>query len=122
MNFWAENIDIFWHVARAYKRGTLSIFLGAGVSRGCGLPLWPDLVRGLHLEVSRRSYPADEGYGTFDNPEGWGGLFHAVSKDQAEALQLLPLTVQSRYCKTRLRDDYIRSLRSVLYARPYHTS
>ena len=113
---------MIWHISSAYKRGGLSLFLGAGVSRGCGLPLWPDLVRALHVETARRSFPDDGFYGTFDKPKGWGGLSLALMKLEERSLASFSLPIQSRFCKSRLGADYGQALQKALYSQPYKPS
>ena len=122
MNFWSENIDLLWHAAAAYQRGTLSVFTGAGLSCGCGLPVWPDLVRELHVEVARRQFPQHEVYGTYDAPKGWGGLAVAQTSLELDVLKGIPLPIQSRYCKERLGADYRTVLQQVLYKRNFKAS
>lgn len=122
MNFWSENIDIVWQLAEAYKSGGLTLFTGAGVSRGCGLPLWPELVRTLHTEAARRTFPKDGMYGTFDAPKGWGGLAVAHSELEYGFLEGLALPIQSRFCKSQLGEDYKSALQSALYAAKHKVS
>ncbi len=122
MNFWSDNIDALWDMAKAYKRGSLTIFIGAGISHGCGLPLWPDLVRALHIEVASNSFPANGVYGTYQNPKSWGGLIIARSSIEFNYLTKLPAPIQSRFCKNQLGSQYGTVLRKVLYDRPYQIS
>ncbi len=122
MNFWADSIDIVWHLWKAYSAGNLAIFTGAGVSHGCGLPLWPKLVASLYTESARRNFPGNGVMGTFDDPTGWGGLAVSNSKIVQDLLDSLPLTIRSRYCKRKLGEQYQSALQRVLYADPCKTT
>ena len=40
------------HLRRLNKSGKLAIFLGAGISSGCGLPTWKDLLKCLEKKIA----------------------------------------------------------------------
>jgi hypothetical protein len=120
MQFWTKNIDAVWELSNAYLNGGLTLFLGAGVSQGCGLPLWPKLVKDLHTETCRRNYNNAGGlYGTFENPKGWGGLQNARNDLEAETISKLALPIQSRFCKSKLGKEYTKVLQQTLYKDTY---
>lgn len=123
MEFWTRNIDAVWELSKAYQRGGLTLFLGAGVSRGCGLPLWPQLVDDLYTETCRYNYYSADGlYGSFDAPKGYGGLQKVRSGLVAKTLTRLPLPIQSRFCKSKLGKNYEKVLQKTLYKKQYTIS
>ena len=97
----------------AYRSGTLSLILGAGVSKGCGLPVWSELNRRL----LRRALE---------------GLYEAVGPDEAPlhardieaTLKDRVRPMMGRYIKAKLGDRYVDEVRAALYeveARPSKT-
>lgn len=123
MQFWTKNIDAVWSLSNAYRKGGLTLFLGAGVSQGCGLPMWSKLVEDLHTETCRRMFRDGNGcYGTFDHPKGWGGLQVARSGIESKTLSRFALPIQSRFCKSKLGKDYTKVLQETLYKKPYVAS
>lgn len=41
------------HLSVQLNRGTISLFLGAGISKGIGLPDWPELIESLNIEYHK---------------------------------------------------------------------
>ncbi len=114
--YWTKNIELVDEISKIYKSGGLTLVLGAGVSKGCGLPSWPELVKDLHTEVCRKNYNTADGlYGSFENPKGWGGLQTARNGLEAKTLNNLPLPIQSRFCKSKLGKNYTKTLQKTLY-------
>jgi SIR2-like domain len=117
MSFERNNTLTIAKLAKAYRAGDLCLFIGAGLSKGCGLPLWDELVAELFDETQRRNAFFNEPlYGSYDDPKGWGTLHVANAKKQKTQLATFPTTIKGRYCKTKLGDEFKVALRRVLSA------
>jgi hypothetical protein len=89
----------FARLKRLNQKDRLALFVGAGVSHGCGLPGWEALVQGLA-------------------PAAYKGGKAAVR----EALAKLNAITQGRILKTRLKAGFNKAVADVLYASPYRLS
>jgi hypothetical protein len=81
------------------QEGRIAIFIGAGISAGCGLPGWEKLVQSLAV---------------VEYKGGKAGVRGALANFSA--------ITQSRILKTRLKDDFNKAVADVLYASPYQLS
>jgi NAD-dependent SIR2 family protein deacetylase len=98
-------------LASAYRAGRLCLILGAGVSKGCGLPVWQELTR----ELLRRSLAGlYESVGPSEAPLHERDI-EAVLKDRVRPMV-------ARYVKAKLGDSYLDVLRQTLYAKPWRPS
>ena len=88
------------YVGGDYKRGRLAVFLGAGVSRQVGLPLWGEL-----LSRMAESYIEKD------------GARQAFKKD----LQARDLREQARWLKRTLGTEYLECVRQALYRDAYRS-
>lgn len=122
MSHWDNNIEMLSAMKAAYGRGDLVLFLGAGISKGCGLPLWNELIETLFREAHRASFPSHGFYGTVDQPKSWGGLIQAHIDIDRKELERLPAPIQARYCKRRLGQDFPEKLRDALYSNAHQIS
>lgn len=122
MSHWESNKALLETLKIAYMEGNLALFLGAGISKGCGLPLWGELIQSLFIEANRDAFPTHGAYGSIENPRSWGGLIRKHINIDHEELQKLPAPVQERYCKRRLGKNFAKRLQEVLYAQKYSCS
>jgi hypothetical protein len=81
------------------KRDKLALFVGAGVSFGCGLPTWSELIKAL----TERAFPKA-------TPAVW------------QALSQLDPIPRTRLLRSTLEGRYKRALADSLYANPYQLS
>lgn len=81
------------------KRRRLALFVGAGISFGCGLPTWAELVELL----STRAYPSA-------TPEAQMALARQAT---------IPRT---RLLKSKLKKNFRKAVAECLYSRPYQLS
>jgi hypothetical protein len=84
---------------RLNQQGQLAIFVGAGISHGCGLPGWDALVQTLAVAA----YP--------------GG-----KSSVREAMINFNTVIQGRILKTRLKARFNKGVADALYASPYELS
>jgi hypothetical protein len=89
----------FAHLRRLNQEGRLALFVGAGISHGCGLPGWEALVQGLA-------------------PAAFMGGKARVRRVLVEFNTI----TQVRIIKTRLKGGFNRAVANVLYAAPYQLS
>lgn len=85
----------------AYNSGNLTIFCGAGVSFDAGIPTWDKLLKELLKEV----------YSDHKLPD-----IDAKLADLFQKQQNLSALIVAQYLKMGLGKDFIRTVRSVLYA------
>lgn len=98
-------------LAEAYGRGALCLVLGAGVSKGCGLPVWSE----LNNRLLRRAL---------------AGLYEAVGVEEAPlherdieaTLKERVRPMVGRYVKAKLGSRYLDELREALYLKPARLS
>jgi hypothetical protein len=89
----------FRQLNRLNQQGQLAIFVGAGISHGCGLPGWDDLVRKLAVAA-----------------------YQGGKASVREAMTSFSTVVQGRILKTRLKDRFNRAVADSLYASQYQLS
>lgn len=87
------------HLRILNKRGRLALFVGAGISFGCGLPTWTELIELL----TDRAYPTAR-------PE----IRLALSK-------MAPIP-RTRLLRKKLKQEYNVAVANCLYSRPYQLS
>lgn len=87
------------HLAILNKRGLLSLFIGAGISQGCGLPGWEDLVDRLKLVLKRQ--------------------YRRVTDD---ALSNYDTITQTRLLRTLLHNNFNFEVAKALYSNSYRIS
>ena len=110
-----HNINAIQKLAAEYHQENLCLFIGSGVSKGCGLPDWKELTDDLLCAYF------DRDFGDWRQPKGWGQQWAAANAVK-ETLQASSNPVISRYIRLRLDEDYIKAVRSVLYDRPHKVS
>jgi hypothetical protein len=89
----------FRHLKRLNQQGRLALFIGAGISHGCGLPGWDVLIRTLAVAAYRG---------------GKAGVRDAMTNFNT--------VVQGRILKTRLKDRFNKAVADALYASRYEVS
>ena len=89
----------FRHLKRLNQQGRLALFIGAGISHGCGLPGWDVLIRTLAVAAYRG---------------GKAGVRDAMTNFNTVA--------QGRILKTRLKDRFNKAVADALYASRYEVS
>lgn len=96
---------------RVYFSDRLSLFLGAGVSVDCGIPMWKKLITNLALQVVDDQTPKDAQYES-------RGMTSSERLEIASALvnsqDSSPLLV-ARYLENSLGGDFTQKLHEVLY-------
>ena len=110
-----QNKKFIQRLAAEYRQENLCLFIGSGVSKGCGLPDWKELTDDLMCAYF------DRDFGDWREPEGWGQQWAAANAVK-ETLQASSNPVIARYIRRRLDDDYIKAVRSALYDRPHKAS
>lgn len=90
---------------RAYRDGRLTLLLGAGVSKGCGLPVWRELTSRLLRRALRGLY---EAVGPQEAP------LHERDIEAALNDRVRPMV--ARYVKAKLGEGYLEAVRQALYA------
>ncbi len=91
----------------AYESGRLCLVLGAGVSKGCGLPMWHELTSRL-LRVSLA--------GLYDAVGPKEAPLHEKEIESTFKERVRPMVV--RYVKAKLGPRYLDAVRAVLYRDP----
>ena len=81
----------FRHLKRLNQQGRLALFIGAGISHGCGLPAWDVLVQTLAVAAYR------------------GGKASVRA-----AMTSFNTVVQGRILKTRLKDHFNNAVADAL--------
>ncbi len=104
----APNVEA---LASAYRARRLCLVLGAGVSKGCGLPVWQELTRELLRRALAGLY---ESVGPSEAPLHERDI-EAVLKDRVRPMV-------ARYVKAKLGTSYLDVLRQTLYAKPWRPS
>jgi hypothetical protein len=89
----------FAHLKSLNQKGRLALFIGAGISHGCGLPGWEALVQGLA--------PA---------------AFMGGKASVRDVLVNFNTITQIRIIKARLKSGFNRAIANVLYASQYQLS
>jgi len=115
-----QKADLDWteqrrkHVAelrRVYFSDRLSLFLGAGASVDCGIPMWKTLITNLALQMVDEQTPKDAQYES-------RGMNSSERLEIASALvrsqESSPLLV-ARYLENSLGGDFKQKLHEVLY-------
>ncbi len=87
------------HLKRLNQRGQLALFVGAGISHGCGLPGWDALVETLAVAA-----------------------YQGGKASVRKAMASFNTVVQGRILKTRLRDRFNKAVADALYASRYELS
>jgi hypothetical protein len=98
-------------LSAAYGEGRLCLILGAGLSKGCGLPMWNELnlrllklaLRGLYETVGPEEAPLHE-------------------RDIEATLKERVRPMVGRYVKAKLGNRYLDELRAALYRDPVRLS
>ncbi len=98
-------------LSEAYGTGRLCLILGAGLSKGCGLPMWNELnlrllklaLRGLYETVGPEEAPLHE-------------------RDIEATLKERVRPMVGRYVKAKLGERYLDDLRAALYRDPVRLS
>jgi hypothetical protein len=98
-------ITIVERLSQEYHHGRLALFVGSGVSKGCGLPE-------LNLALSEEYLGQN-----FQEPLVWG--MSAMAPAIRSALAKLPLPITARYLRRKLGEDYYPALRRALYKQSY---
>lgn len=101
-----RNDRLIGNLKTAYAAENVTVFLGAGVSKDAGVPLWGDLTSKLLLRmISERLKDNDSRKGQLEE------IWKLAYQNQEES----PLT-QMRYIRTAFEDDeYYNLVREVLY-------
>lgn len=110
-----QNKKCIQRLADEYRQDNLCLFIGSGVSKGCGLPDWKELTDDLLCAYF------DRDFGDWREPKGWGQQWAAANAVK-ETLQASSNPVVARYIRRRLDEDYIKAVRSALYDRPHQAS
>lgn len=95
----------------AYLSGRLTLVLGAGVSKGCGLPVWKELTEGLLRKALR---------GLYESVDPAEAPLHERDIEAALKDRVRPMV--ARYVKAKLGEGYLDAVRQALYARPQRVS
>lgn len=98
-------------LAEAYRTGRLSLVLGAGISKGCGLPEWSELNRTLLRRALEGLY---EAVGPDEAP------LHARDIEATLKDRVRPMV--GRYVKAKLGGRYLDEVRTALYEGPMRLS
>ena len=98
-------------LAEDYREGRLCLILGAGVSKGCGLPVWGELNRRLLRRALDGLY---EAVGPEDAP------LHARDIEATLTERVRPMV--GRYLKAKLGTRYFDEVRAALYEGPVRPS
>ena len=98
-------------LARSYGEGRLCLILGAGISKGCGLPVWAELNRRLLRRALEGLY---EAVGPEEAP------LHARDIEATLAERVRPMV--GRYVKAKLGARYLDEVRAALYEGPVRMS
>ena len=98
-------------LAEAYHTGRLSLVLGAGISKGCGLPEWSELNRTLLRRALEGLY---EAVGPDEAP------LHARDIEATLKDRVRPMV--GRYVKAKLGGSYLDEVRTALYEGPVRLS
>ncbi len=107
----AWNAPQLEELARAYRSGQLCLILGAGVSKGCGLPVWAELNRRLLRRALEGLY---EAVGPEEAP------LHARDIEATLTERVRPMV--GRYLKAKLGARYLGEVRAALYEGPARLS
>jgi hypothetical protein len=91
--------DHLAHLHMLNRRGKLSLFVGAGISFGCGLPTWDQLIKALR----DRAFPN-------------------ASQAAISAMAGLNSTQLTRLVRSKLNKRYKEAVADTLYAEPYQLS
>ena len=91
---------------QSYRNDELVLFLGSGISRDAGIPVWNDLVYDLFVALIRDKLGNEIEFNEFEENFIIGKL-----KEFHEASQLL----QARYIRTGLGDSFYEVISKVLY-------
>jgi hypothetical protein len=109
---WTERrIKHLSELRRVYFTDRLSLFLGAGVSVDCGIPVWKELITNLALQMVEEQTPKDAQYesrGMTSSERREIALALVTSQDSS------PLLV-ARYLENSLGGDFTQKLHAVLY-------
>ena len=95
----------------AYRCGRLCLVVGAGVSKGCGLPVWSELNRRLLRRALAGLYAA---VGPVEAP------LHARDIEATMVERVRPMV--GRYVKAKLGARYLDEVRTALYEGPVRLS
>ena len=111
-----RNAEIVRILHDEYLRGKLTLFLGAGMSKGCGLPLWTELTHRLFNRVFSDVFKEnDRYYEDVTAPEICDLPVAQRLRAVKEAWLQQPGPLQSRFLKTRLQPHFLSTLREALY-------
>ncbi len=91
----------------AYREGRLSLVLGAGISKACGVPMWEELTRSLLRSSLAGLY---ESVGPEEAP------LHVRDIEATLKERVRPMIV--RYVKAKLGERFLDEVRKALYQRP----
>ena len=92
-------IEQLHRLKRLNQHGKLALFVGAGISHGCGLPGWDTLVQKLAVAA-----------------------YQGGKASVRQALTNFNTVIQGRILKTRLRARFNKAVADALYASPYELS
>ena len=87
------------HLKRVNQQARLALFIGAGISHGCGLPGWDPLVQTLAVAA-----------------------YQGGKASVRDAMTNFNTVVQGRILKTRLKDRFNKAVADAIYASPYEIS
>ncbi|MGA9303992.1 MAG: hypothetical protein WBW31_01185, partial [Candidatus Sulfotelmatobacter sp.] len=95
-----RRIELSWRtLKRLNQNGQLALFVGAGISHGCGLPGWDALVHTLGVAA-----------------------YQGGKASVREAITHFNTAVQGRILKTRLKTRFNKTVADALYATAYELS
>lgn len=105
-------------LTNAYRHRGLVLYLGAGVPRSLGLPVWADLVRSLTVRMmTHKVESAISALGDLSDEARWE-LFDGLSEDLDASQQYnKPILMVARSLKNQLGDQLPAEIGRVLYRR-----
>ncbi len=110
-----QNVKLVTKLADEYRRNRLVLFLGAGISKSCQLPDWPEIRKAVLGEYF------DANFANWRKPEDPSAEW-LISYYIEKMLNKSSAPVTGRYMKYKLGDRYLEVLRRALYGRPFKIS